>query len=499
MSSSITKNTTISNDNKEKVKNKKINTFSKNKSHKLFIHHKNTVKNNNKINSTNNNKTTTTSNYNNYSNQLNINTLLEFEFFFNESQNKDVHTKQKTNNKLKNEIKDNNNSSISNNSSFTNIKNNPFNSHMNNILLLKRKYYDNKYKNKQPSRQILLKRKFCQKNFDIFLQSVQKHQIKKETKINYIRSKSIEKESSEIKKHPEMSKHSILLLTTINRKPLYQKRPLNEVKSIDNIVRSFYYKNFDEGNDNSFIKKPDINSRTLDEKFSKFYQDNIKWKKSIEEKNNLKRNNNRQRYEEKIRKYSFKPLLDKNSINIIDKLNRFKGIDNNINNDLTNYRDEKELINRFKSKLKPIIYNNYYNSINKPIINKRSPFMQRNKSDNDMRKKTYHNYDYIYKKRQIKKNENYKLNYTINEKKYQDTKKEKKKDEDNKKMNKKYIKNKDKDLCLIKKLKELKKDKKVKKIELYKLNIRQGMAWNQDVFNKIIPKQKCGHIIEGLL
>lgn len=90
MSSSITKNTTISNDNKEKVKNKKINTFSKNKSHKLFIHHKNTVKNNNKINSTNNNKTTTTSNYNNYSNQLNINTLLEFEFFFNESQNKDV-------------------------------------------------------------------------------------------------------------------------------------------------------------------------------------------------------------------------------------------------------------------------------------------------------------------------------------------------------------------------------------------------------------------------
>ena len=66
-------------------------------------------------------------------------------------------------------------------------------------------------------------------------------------------------------------------------------------------------------------------------------------------------------------------------------------------------------------------------------------------------------------------------------------------------MNKKYIKNKDKDLCLIKKLKELKKDKKVKKIKLYKLNIRQGMAWKQDAVNKIIPKQKCGHIIEGLL
>lgn len=116
-----------------------------------------------------------------------------------------------------------------------------------------------------------------------------------------------------------------------------------------------------------------------------------------------------------------------------------------------------------------------------------------------MRKKTYHNYDYIYKMRQIKKNENYKLNYTMNEKKYKHIKKEKKKDEDNKKMNKKYINKKDKDICLIKKLKELKIDKKVKKIELYKLNIRQGMAWNQDVINNIIPKQKCGHIIEGLL
>ena len=499
MSSSITKNTTISNDNKEKVKNKKISTFSKNKSHKLFIHQKNIVKNNNKINSTNNNKTTTASNYNNYNNQLNINTLLEFEFFFNESQNKDVHTKQNTNNKLKNENKNKNNSPTSNNSSFTNIKNNPFNSHMNNILLLKRKYYDNKYKNKQPSRQILLKRKFCQENFDIFLQSVQKHQIKKETNINNIRSKSLEKESSEIKKHPEMSKHSILLLKTINRKPLYQKRPLNELKNIDNIIKNFYYENFDDSNDSSFIKQPAIDSRTLNEKFSKFYQDNIKWKKSIEEKNNLKRNNNIQKYEEKIRKYSFKPILDKNSINIVDKLNRLKNIGNDINNNLNYYKDEKEFINRFKSKLKPIIYNNYYNSINKSFINKRSAFIQRNKSDNDMRKKTYHNYDYIYKMRQIKKNENYKLNYTMNEKKYKHNKKEKKKDEDNKKMNKKYINKKDKDLRLIKKLKELKIDKKVKKIELYKLNIRQGMAWNQDVINNIIPKQKCGHIIEGLL
>ena len=52
---------------------------------------------------------------------------------------------------------------------------------------------------------------------------------------------------------------------------------------------------------------------------------------------------------------------------------------------------------------------------------------------------------------------------------------------------------------MIIKIKELKKEKDNKKKELYKLNVRQGTAWNEEVINNIIPKQKCGHIIEGLL
>ena len=47
----------------------------------------------------------------------------------------------------------------------------------------------------------------------------------------------------------------------------------------------------------------------------------------------------------------------------------------------------------------------------------------------------------------------------------------------------------------MKKPKAKKKDKK----ELYKLNIRQTTAWNQDFINNVIPKKKFGRIIKGLL
>ena len=78
-----------------------------------------------------------------------------------------------------------------------------------------------------------------------------------------------------------------------------------------------------------------------------------------------------------------------------------------------------------------------------------------------------------------------------------------KKKEENKEItvkNKKSDSNKKgKDYFLLLKIKELKKEKEEKKRELYKLNIRQGTAWNLESVNNVIPRQKCGHIIEGLL
>jgi hypothetical protein len=80
-------------------------------------------------------------------------------------------------------------------------------------------------------------------------------------------------------------------------------------------------------------------------------------------------------------------------------------------------------------------------------------------------------------------------------KNYKENKEEKKEEKSkNKKSNKKKKGN-----DLLDKIKKLKNEKENKQKELYKINVRQGTAWNQEVINNIIPRKKYGHIIEGLL
>ena len=514
MSSKNIQNSSTLNQNKEKDNNKNnnsnnninINSFSNdfNKCFNKYKYSKKTNDNNDDIN----NKNITTSNKNSNSNQLNINSFAEFEFFYNDSQKKNNNIKQntklnKTNStKTKENIfkkgrKPQNNHTVSNNKINNKLKNNDFNSPMNKVLSIKTQLYDNKFKERKPS-QKKIKKNFSEKNFEIFLQNVKEYQKKKETKINNIRSKSLEKENDEIKKHPIISKNSLLLIKNNKRQPLYQKRPLNEEKNLDKNFNSFYSKNFYENSENAnmMVKSP-LNNKTIDAKFSKFYQDNLNWKKKIQDKNDNKRSNKNQIYEEYIGNYSFRPELNKNSINIVDKMNRNRSINYDINDNIYDNETEKELIDKLKVKLKPII-SYYYN--NKPYVNKRTVYLQRSKSDNNMRKNIYHNYNY--KTNQSIKNKNYKINYKMNEKKYKKAKKEGKKEEKIEKkgkINKKELEKKERDFYLIIKIKELKKEKDNKKKELYKLNVRQGTAWNEEVINNIIPKQKCGHIIEGLL
>ena len=499
----------------EKEQNNSVNLFSSNfnKFFNKIKYSKNTAEANDKINSSskstiNNNKTKNKKINKTHNPQLN--SLKEYEFIYNESKipnaknsinkiksnklskttiNK-IEDKQTENNLNEQKIKKGNKQL--NKKSKSNIFNSP--SPMNTILSIKAKYYQNKYKSRQLDKKNS-KRNNSQNNFEHFLQNVKERQRKKEDSINKIRSKSIEKENMEIQKNPKISKNSENLAKSLKREPLYQKKPLNEEKILDKKFECFYAKNYldniyNNKNNNIYI----LNNRTLDEKFSKFYESNLRWKKDIEERNTIKRKSIDKEYEQYLGNYSFTPTLNKNSIIIIESKNKTNEYNNDIN-DL--YYDEdyydKEKIERMKIKLKPYI-NSYY-SMNMPYMY-RKKMLNKTASDKDMRKNMYHNSNY--KMNKTLKNKSYKINYKTDEKMYK--KKEEHKNisvnEKQKKQSKKLDLNKrGNDYYLLIKIKELNKEKNNKKKELYKLNIRQGTSWNLEAVNNVIPIHRCGHII----
>lgn len=84
-----------------------------------------------------------------------------------------------------------------------------------------------------------------------------------------------------------------------------------------------------------------------------------------------------------------------------------------------------------------------------------------------------------------------KINYKLNEKKFSKQKNNdiniNQNDNNNNKLFKKI------NIC------ENKDQKGNKKQELYKLNVREGSAWNVEMLNKITGEKKYNNIIEGLL
>ena len=319
------------------------------------------------------------------------------------------------------------------------------------------------------------------------------YEEKREKNMNNLRSISLEKLNSEIRNKPKISKNSNLLMKHIKREPLYQKKPFDEEKNLDKNFENFYSKNFNDNSNSAILKSPKMNEKIIEEKFSKFYEDNIKWKKNLEEINNNKRNNNIKNNEDKIENYTFRPTLDKNSIYIVDKLNRNRTIDYDLNN-IYEYENQKELLDKMKTRLKPMLNNIRNLSISRPYINKKSSLMKRTLSDiyitkrnNNILCKTVRNKDCMINfKEKGKKDKS---------KNYKENKEEKKEEKSkNKKTNKKKKGN-----DLLNKINKLKNEKENKQKELYKINVRQGTAWNQEVINNIIPRKKCGFIIEGLL
>ena len=374
------------------------------------------------------------------------------------------------------------------------------------IKNLKKKYLNsskNSYSKSKPQYLNLKKRAFSQKKFDSFLERVKEKQANREMHLNNIRSKSSEKENIPNYNRPRICKGSVLLLKNSNRKPLYQEKPLNEETNLEKCFKDFYNRSLKENQTNSLVIKSPKNKNELDEKYNNFYKEKIKWKNNVEQKNKNRRLNKEQELDHCIEEFSFKPTLNKRSLNMANRMNKNRSIDNIYNNNFYENGNNIETLDKFKTRLKPIMNNIYNYNNHMPYLNKRSLGLKRtiseiylNQRNNDSAK--------------IKKrNKKMKINYKLNEKKFSKQKiNDINKDKNEGINNKDAIKNNinshiqiENNYKLFKKINMCKNEdqKENKKQELYKLNVREGSAWNVETINKIKGEKKYNNIIEGLL
>ena len=427
--------TSINNDtfNNTKIKNEKSISYSlPNQNYNL--------KNKRALNKMKNKKTISTS---------------ELEFLYNDSQDKTI-----ASNKAKKLIK-------------KNIINRTLNQNSTDFISTKYQKY---------SRQNNYKNNFKTRTFSEFWSSVQEHEKEKKARIENLKQQVVAVQNKELKYHPILSKRSLTLANLKKREPFYLKRPLNEERYLEGDFANFYKKYINIINRD---KNMTIDETKTQEKFNKFYEDNITWKSNIIKNNQLvfdkKRKNT---FDKKV--YTFKPILNNNSLKIVEELDKFNELTLDNYNDLNNFEIDKKIMKQFKIRIKPIL-NEYLDIKNKriPYVNRRSLNLIKSLTHKNRTKTLYRNKTYqIIPKTNIKTEEQ-KDNLTTKEEK------------DKEKL--KYPKKRTYEQYILQKLKEAKKlDQKDKK-GLYKLNIMQGTSTNNDYANKIISNKKYSYIIEGFL
>ena len=435
MSESKDNKTSINNDtfNNTKIKNEKSISYSlPNQNYNL--------KNKRALNKMKNKKTISTS---------------ELEFLYNDSQEKTI-----ASNKAKKLIK-------------KNIINRTLNQNSTDFISTKYQKY---------SRQNNYKNNFKTRTFSEFWSSVQEHEKEKKARIENLKQQVVAVQNKELKYHPFVSKRSLTLANLKKREPFYLKRPLNEERYLEGDFANFYKKYINIINRD---KNMTIDETKTQEKFNKFYEDNITWKSNIIKNNQLvfdkKRKNT---FDKKV--YTFKPILNNNSLKIVEELDKFNELTLDNYNDLNNFEIDKKIMKQFKIRIKPIL-NEYLDIKNKriPYVNRRSLNLIKSLTNKNRTKTLYRNKTYqIIPKTNIKTEEQ-KDNSTTKEEK------------DKEKL--KYPKKRTYEQYILQKLKEAKKlDQKDKK-GLYKLNIMQGTSTNNDYANKIMSNKKYSYIIEGFL
>ena len=435
MSESKDNKTSINNDtfNNTKIKNEKSISYSlPNQNYNL--------KNKRALNKIKNKKTISTS---------------ELEFLYNDSQEKTI-----ASNKAKKLIK-------------KNIINRTLNQNSTDFISTKYQKY---------SRQNNYKNNFKTRTFSEFWSSVQEHEKEKKARIENLKQQVVAVQNKELKYHPFVSKRSLTLANLKKREPFYLKRPLNEERYLEGDFANFYKKYINIINRD---KNMTIDETKTQEKFNKFYEDNITWKSNIIKNNQLvfdkKRKNT---FNKKV--YTFRPILNNNSLKIVEELDKFNELTLDNYNDLNNFEIDKKIMKQFKIRIKPIL-NEYLDIKNKkiPYVNRRSLNLIKSLTHKNRTKTLYRNKTYQIIPKSNIKTEEQKDNSTTKEEK------------DKEKL--KYPKKRTYEQYILQKLKEAKKlDQKDKK-GLYKLNIMQGTSTNNDYANKIMSNKKYSYIIEGFL
>lgn len=503
----IIKNETINND-----KNNEVNNFSRNFS-KYYQKLKESKEKNNKNiengNDINNNKITNISVK--PDNGKILNSLVEFDLINN---NQISNTKNNTKTKMK--------STKQSPGKINNTYNHLSNSSRDNIILstnpvvqtttvqsAKIKNLKNQHLN-LPKRNCKLKNNksiknlkkssFSQLKIESFLARVKEKQEQKEQHINNIRNKYLKNEDSEMNIYPEINKKSLTLLKNGKRKPLFEKSPVKEENNLDKDFQKFYSKTLKENQTNPYFENIQKKENDLKEKYNKFYEDKIKWKKKIEEKNKNRKMNIEKEYKEYIDNFTFTPSLNKKSMNIANKLKRNRSVINIMNNNFYETGNNKEILDKFKTKLKPII-TSIYNCNNFQKIYRKNHTLRRTFSEisfykdiNQVNTKNNHKMN-----KNIENKNNLKINYKINEKKF-----EKKRKNNYRNKKKEILSNSninERDYKLLKKLEENKNNNTSQRIkqDLYKLNVRPGTSWNKEVINNINYLNDFDRILDSLI
>ena len=323
-----------------------------------------------------------------------------------------------------------------------------------------------------------------QAKINSFLDRVKEKQKEKEIHLSSIRCKSLENETSEMS-NPEINKNSLTILKNTLRKPLYQESQINKEKKVSKNIKDFYNPSLQVNHLNTFTPRT---NQILGEKYQKFYEDKIRWKKNVAHKNEEIKLNNDIIYEEYIDKFPFKPSLNENSKIIINKLEREKLDESRSKNNFFEDGIDKESLEKFKIRIKPLM-TNFYNDNNyyKHCVNKKNYLLKKNLSEIDINQINNYsiynnNNNWNINKTQKNKNE-MKINYKLYEKKYGNNK-----GKDSKKGKKKsFIIKCPKDYYLWHQLKGIKNENKGGKglDDLYKVNVRPGTSWNYGIINEI--------------
>ena len=375
---------------------------------------------------------------------------------------------------------------------------------------------------------------------DYFWEKVKYYMELKNERLNELtyRIKMQNLENNNESKSSQKLNHSSFLIKNIKRKPLYQYKNINEdllSRNFDNFY-SLYQKERKDSNIKTklYKKKKSLNdssksnntSFNIIEKYKKFYDKNIDWKRKRDNKIIIERNNKEETNKLIMNSFSFKPYINKKSIQLVKKRNDFINFMENKPNKDRNYPNtminKKEIYQKYLTIINP--YMSFYYEKNPPYykknnlsFTKRKPYVDigmihinKGKNIKIIKEKVINNSN---SDKSIEKNNKTAINKkSIFNMFKPDKKQPKKNDIKNNEIKKKT----EKDIINDKKNKirqkiwwSIIKDKNFNKPkndekkydfnELYKVNVRDNSSWNKICINKIVPTQKDKNILNDLL